>query len=141
MKSKFNSRRQLIVGATCLLSTPLMAGSALDVILDGYAYEVNSDITFDVDQQIINIDQSNMTNCQRPGGFLPLDDVNISLQTNSQSIGITNNQYFFAENLYVLTSQTSDVICDNGVYVDDIFVNGFEEPISPFLIFKDGFEN
>ncbi len=103
-----------------------MAGDVLDVILDGYAYEISSDISFDLQQQIIHIDQSNMTNCLRPGGFLPLDNANTSLQTNGQSIGITYNRYFVTDNIYLVTSQTSNVICDNGVYVDDLFVNGFE---------------
>lgn len=103
-----------------------MAGNVLDVVLDGYAYEVSSDISFDLEQQIIHINQSNMTNCLRPGGFLPLDDVNTSLQTNGQSIGITFNRYYVTENIYLVTSQTSNVVCDNGVYVDEIFSDSLE---------------
>ena len=113
----------------------------LELILDGHAYTVNSNVNININQQTIFIAESDLFNCLRPDNLPPLNNASMTLIANNQDIGIEQFRYFVEGRLLFLTSETSNLICDNGAFVDQIFVQGFESPVSPFLIFGNGFDN
>lgn len=125
----------------CSLTYKSHAFTDVEVILDGYAYAINSNLSINLGQQTITIPDSDLENCMRTGGLLPLNNAYFTLLTNNQAIGIDQFKYFVESRLLYLTSETSNVVCDNGIFVDQIFDQGFEQPVSPFLIFSNGFEN
>jgi len=98
----------------------------LEVILDGYAYTVYSNVTISLNLQFIFIADSDLVNCLRPNGLIPLNNADTTLITNNQGIGINKIRYAVESRLLFLTSETSNVVCENGLFVDQIFVQGFE---------------
>ncbi len=123
------------------LSSTSWAMGDLELILDGYAYAVNSNVNININQQTIFIAESDLFNCLRPDDLPPLNNASMTLIANNQDIGITQFRYYVEGRLLFFTSETSNLICDNGVFVDQIFVQGFERPVSPFLIFGNSFDN
>ena len=109
----------------------------LEVVLDGYAYAVNSDVTISLNQQFIFIAQSDLINCLRPDDLIPLNNADLTLITNNQGIGLEQFRYAVESRLLFLTSETNDLACDNGLFVDSIFSHGFE-PVD--LIFSGDFD-
>ena len=103
---------------------PCVAGSVTPV-LDGYAYELSSDVIIDLEDQIITID-SNMENCEQPNGDPPIDTSLYALNNNSEFIGILQFSYNTTTGTMFFTSETGNLVCANGVYVDTLFANGFE---------------
>jgi hypothetical protein len=101
-------------------------GNNIEVILDGFAYAIFSDISIDLEQKTIMIIDSEIENCLRSTGSLPLNTANLTLMTNNQDIGIEQFRYLVDSRLLYLSSETSDIVCDNGVFVDHIFYQGFE---------------
>lgn len=132
-----------LLALAALSSLPLTSHAFVDieVVLDGYAYTVNSDVAINLGQGTIIIPDSSLENCERPNALIPLNTAYLTLITNNQDIGIDQFKYSVQSRLMFLTSETSNVVCDNGLFVDQIFGQGFEQPISPFLIFGSGFEN
>lgn len=103
-----------------------MAQNPLELILDGYAYEVFSDVLIDLPNKTFTIADSEATNCLQPIGAIPLNTPGtFTLETNNQDIGIERNRLVVAANLLYLTSETSNLLCDNGVFVDQIFEQSF----------------
>lgn len=98
---------------------------AITPVLDGYAYELYDDIIIDTNNHIINID-SNMVNCEQPNGDPPLDTVLYALYNTSQFIGIRQFTYNTNIQTVFFTSETGNLLCDNGVYVDTIYAGSFE---------------
>ncbi len=137
-----NLSKQTALCVSVLLSTtPVMAQNQLELILDGHAYGVNSNVTSNLANKTITVTDSEATNCLRPGNLTPLNNAgNFTLLTNNQAIGIVQSRYWVKNKLLFLTSETSNLICNNGIFVDRIFKEGFGEFISPFLIFADGFD-
>ena len=122
-------------------SSSTVAMESVDLILDGYVYSVNSNVNINTNQLTIFIADTELENCLRPNGLAPLNNSNMSLIANNQDIGVEQFHYFVASKLLFLTSESSNLVCDNGVFVDQIFVQGFERQVSPFLIFASSFEN
>ncbi len=107
------------------LATNNLGQNNLIAILDGYAYLVTSDVMINLGQQSINF-ASDIENCLRPDNQPPLNNATLTLLTNNQNIGLDQFRYQIEERLLFLTSETSNLVCDNGVFVDQIFTNGFE---------------
>lgn len=125
MKTLFNRKTCCVIA---LFSThSIIAQNQLELILDGYAYQVNSDIVYNINNNTLSIAESDATDCMRPGDLLPLNSAgSMTLLTNSQSIGISRTRYLVEGNLLFLTSETSNLICNNGVFIDQIFVDDFD---------------
>ncbi|MCX7552708.1 hypothetical protein OS175_02355 [Marinicella sp. S1101] len=112
---------------TLSVSTNTLAQNPLELILDGYAYEVFSDVLIDLPNKTFTIADSAASNCLQPSGSTPLNTPgNFTLETNNQDIGIERNRLVVAANLLYLTSETSNLLCDDGVFVDQIFVQSFD---------------
>jgi len=122
--------------AMVTLAMNKLAMNDLEVILDGYAYAVNSDVSINLEPQTIVVD-SELENCLRPNGQLPLNNASWTLTTNNQEIGIEHFRYAIESRLLFLSSETSNVVCDNGIFIDQIFVHGFE---SADTVFSQGFD-
>ncbi len=116
------------------------ASNQLELILDGYAYTVNSDVAINLGQQTVIGVETNSVNCAQANGSMPLNNATMTLVTNNQNIGLDRFQYFISDRLLFMTSETSNVVCDNGLFVDTVFAQGFEPAPSPYLIFSSGFE-
>jgi|GEM_PF-3954861 len=123
---KKNTWNHLILASLISFNTASFAMDDLEVILDGYAYQVNSDVIISLPQQFIFIANSEMENCMLPNGLPPSDTAGLSLITNNQGIGIKRFRYAVESRLLFLTSETSNVVCDNGLFIDQIFFDGFE---------------
>ncbi len=128
----------LALASLSCFTTASFALNDLEVVLDGYAYVINSDVAINLSQQIIYIAESDLENCLRPNDLIPLNNVDLTLITNNQGIGINQTRYAVESRLLFLTSESINLVCDNGVFIDQIFVQGFEPPE---LIFKNGYEN
>lgn len=144
--STFGAGAKCGCGYLALLSLGIFSSGALamdnlELILDGHAYSVNSNVNININQQTIFIAESDLFNCMRPNGLPPLNNASMTLIANNQDIGIEQFRYYVEAQLLFLTSETSNLVCDNGVFVDQIFVQGFEQQVSPFLIFGNSFEN
>ena len=100
----------VMIGLSALVSNSALA---VTPVLDGYAYQLNSNISIDLKNQIISFD-SDMLNCQQPNGDPPLDTVNFAANTNGQFIGVTQFYYIIAHGNFYFTSETVDLLCDNG---------------------------
>lgn len=130
-----------LIGSITTFSIPAMSQNQLELVMDGYAYPIISDVVFNIDNRTITIAESETYNCLQFNQSLPLNSgTNFTLLTNNQSIGISNTKYSVDSNLLFFTSETNNLICDDGIDVDTIFTQGFEKFISPFVIFADGFD-
>ncbi len=117
---------QMKLSLVCLLVLNLDAKAEnLIVILDNYAYQPSSDLTLDLSHKIFSMN-SNMIDCHRLWGGPPLDTNDYALHTNSQFIGLDQFKFNVPQNIVVLKSETGDLICTNGIFVDPIFQSGFE---------------
>ena len=130
-KNNFNLLTLILVGSLPLTSFAgnNLALSNLEIVLDGYAYVTSSDVIINLEEQTINV-ESEIENCTRPNNQPPLNNSNWTLITNNQEIGIEDFHYIIESRLLFLTSETSNVVCDNGLFIDQIFVDGFEAPIT-----------
>ncbi|MCB1582433.1 MAG: hypothetical protein R3E90_00865 [Marinicella sp.] len=118
------------------LTSSVYAGSVAP-ILDGYAFELYSNVTIDINNHIITID-SNMQNCEQPNGSPPLEDNLYALHDSNypnQFIGLSQITYNTSSGRLFFTSETSDLFCINGKYVDTIFANDFSD-----LVFANSFD-
>lgn len=107
-----------------MTTSPLLAATTTPV-LDGYAYQLFSDIEIDTSNQIISI-ESNMLNCEQPNGDPPADTEPYALSTNNQFIGLSRFVYNVDNNHIYFTSETNNIVCDNGVFIEIIFTGSFE---------------
>ncbi len=105
--------------------TALQTTADITPVLDGYAYELYGDVAIDTENNVITID-SNMQNCQQPNGDPPLDTTIYALYNNSEFIGLSQFVYKTSSDTLFFTSETSNLVCSNGVYVDTIYAGGFE---------------
>lgn len=94
-------------------------------ILDQYAYTLSGDVMIDLTNQNIII-ESDMVNCQQENGQPPIDTTAYALYTNNQFIGLVDFKYDTYHNKINFYSETNDLICDNGVFVDVLFTTSFE---------------
>ena len=97
-------------------------------ILDQHAYTMTGDMIIDLSSQNIIV-FSNMLNCQQENGDPPIDTQAYALFTNNQFIGLNRFKYDVDQNTMVFISETNDLVCDNGVFVDVLHVTGFEAPL------------
>ncbi|WP_223787434.1 hypothetical protein [Marinicella meishanensis] len=97
----------------------------LTPVLDGHAYQLNGDVMIDFANQIIHFN-SDMTECLQANGQPPLDTLDWAAATNLQFIGLQRFSFNTSHNNLYLSSETADVLCDNAVYVDTLFANGFD---------------
>jgi len=109
----------VIFGSSSLTAAPLTP------VLDGYAYELSADVIIDINNHVITI-ESNMQNCQQTGGEPPIDTALYALFSNNQFIGLQQITYNTMTDTLFFSSETSDLTCDNGVYVDTIYAGDFE---------------
>ena len=124
---------------TVLIASSFMAAKSAPVtpVLDGYAYELNSDVVIDTQNNIISID-SNMVNCLQPNNNPPLENTLYALHdvnSPNQFIGLNQITYNTSSGRLFFTSETSNLLCTNGVYVDTIFADDFSG-----IIFANGFD-
>jgi hypothetical protein len=110
----------IISNVTCAV-----VAAPLTPVLDGYGYELYEDVIIDTENNIITID-SNMQNCQQMNGDPPLDLNLYALFNNNQFIGLKYFNYNTTTDTIFFTSESVDLICDNGVYVDTIYKGTFE---------------
>ena len=114
---------------TCVTAMTLTTHSSqaqnLTPELDQFAYTMTGDVNIFLDSQIITF-TSNMTNCQQANGNPPIDTGPTALVTNAQFIGITAFRYNLKNRKVQFNSETRDLICDNGVFVEVLFTDDFE---------------
>lgn len=109
-----------------LVSAFAWSGSqAVTPVLDRHAYQLTSDISIDLVNKIISFN-SNMLNCEQANGSPPLDTADFALHSNSQFIGLNNFSYRTKTNQLWMTSETNDVLCTNGQFIDEVFSGDFE---------------
>ncbi len=94
-------------------------------ILDQYAYTLSGDVMIDLTNQNIII-ESDMFNCQQENGDPPIDTTPFALFANNQFIGLINFRFDTYHNRIYFNSETNDLVCDNGIFVDVLFATGFE---------------
>ncbi len=125
--SNLNLSKPCLLGLLVCTITPVMAQTVTPV-LDGYAYQFNSNVVIDFNNQIINFN-SNMLNCLQQNGQPPVDTSVFALTTNKQVIGLNQMIYninHLRQGTIYFTSETGDLICNNGIFVDTIYIDGFE---------------
>ncbi len=93
--------------------------------LDKHSYALTGDAFINLTNKVIIV-QSNMTNCQQANGDLPLDTNPAAMYTNSQFVGLSEIKYNLFSNIITFNSETNDVVCDNGVFVETLFSTAFE---------------
>ena len=120
--NKVKTVNRLCIGLFAISVNP---ASAITPVLDGYAYQVNSDVTIDLENHNI-IFESNMLNCFQPNNNRPLDTVLFAIITNNQFIGINHFTYNTNQDRIYFTSETSNLTCENGTFVDTLFYGDFE---------------
>ena len=120
--NKEKTIKNLCIGLIAVFVNP---ASAITPVLDGYAYQLNSDVTIDLVNHNFIFD-SNMLNCEQPNNDPPLDTALFAIITNNQFIGINQFTYSISQERLYFSSETADLICDNGIYVDTFFMDGFE---------------
>lgn len=122
LKTPIPSLLGLIV---CTLIPSIAPAQQIIPAMDNYAYQFNSDVVIDFDNKIINFN-SDMINCLQQNGQPPLDNSVYALTTNAQIIGLKKMVYNVDQGVIYFTSETADLICTNGVFIDLIYNNGFE---------------
>ncbi len=121
-----NISRPLVLGILVSALTPINTwAQSLSASLDKYAYQLNSNVVIDLNNEIIDFD-SNMVNCLQPNGQVPIDTSVFGLSTNGQVIGLKKVNYDVDQRVIQFTSETSDLICINGIFIDLIYMNGFD---------------
>ncbi|MFC3192801.1 hypothetical protein ACFODZ_00980 [Marinicella sediminis] len=101
------------------------SGQAVTPVIDRYAYLLSSDVTIDLTNKIISF-SSNINNCQQAGGSPPTDTSEFAVFTNNQFIGLSYFRYDTRKKQLWMISESNDLICENGLFINDIFDNGFE---------------
>jgi len=109
----------------CTLIPGIAPAQQLILALDKYAYQFDSDVIIDFNNEIIDFD-SNMINCLQPNAQAPLDTSVFALSTNLQIIGLKKVIYNVEQGVIYFTSETADLVCTNGIFIDLIYNNGFE---------------
>ena len=112
-----------MVMALCLLIPA--ANSQITPVLDGYAYELYDDITIDTTNKIIILN-TNMSACEQPNMDDPVDTTVYALDNGTQYIGLSRTTYNIASQRVYFSSETSNLYCTDGVYVDTIYEGDFE---------------
>ena len=114
---------------TCLialsLTTKTTQAQNLTPHLDQYSYLLNGHVSIDLSNQIVSF-ASNMTNCQQANGNPPLDTGPTAVFTNGQFIGIKKMRYDIYDRTVGFISETGDLSCDNGVFVEVLFAEDFQ---------------
>lgn len=125
MRTMKKTKQAKVIVLALSTITALPAVADITPVLDGYAYELYDDVIIDTENNIITID-SNLQNCQQPNGDPPLDTTLYALYSNSEFIGLSQFVYKTSTDTLFFTSETSNLVCSNGVYVDTIYGGGFE---------------
>lgn len=86
------SKRSLLNSTLLTMALPTAAHNHVKLILDGYAYEVNSNIIYNISNKTICIENSQAANCLRPGNLLTLEQCR-EYNINNQAIGTVNNRF------------------------------------------------
>jgi|GEM_PF-1780639 len=103
-------------------------------VLDGYKYSSPINIVYRTDNQ--KVKNPDITNCTAAG--IPVVDIQIgtTLKTGDNiHIALNAVNYSLAQGRFYLTSVLGNVICQDGVYEDDLFVGGFEQLIDGKLFY------
>lgn len=144
----FTASRECCIGNSCQQQTGVVldnpTNKQLRIALDGYEYEVDSDIQLIHAVNLISIPSTPLRSCQKQSGGFPSVG---SGQTNLSA----SNVYFGLSSVYLdvknwrLTMRSIDqnLVCQNGTLIppetppggDVIFYDGFDN-----IIFKNGFE-
>ena len=101
------------------------AGHAVTPVLDRHAYLLSSNVNIDLENKIISF-SSNISGCQQADGSPPIDTSDYAVFTNNQFIGL--NRFFYntrSDRLWMI-SETDDLTCINGVFIDPVFNSGFD---------------
>jgi hypothetical protein len=101
------------------------SGQAVTPVLDRYAYLLSSNVSIDLDNKIISF-SSNMSGCQQADGSPPTDTSDYAVFTNNQFIGLQRMSFNTRTNRLWMISETNDLTCANGLFIDPLFDNGFD---------------
>ncbi|WP_395373867.1 hypothetical protein [Marinicella sp. W31] len=98
------------------------------VVIDGYLYSVQSDISLFHASKTFSINTSSISDCRRPNNSTPtavsMNDT--SLATNDVAIGLSQAYIDVDTWRLIVTSQDGDLLCTgNEAFVDVIFEDGF----------------
>ena len=126
-----------LVGMGLCLSIQPSFASDITPVLDGYAYHLNGDINIDLSNRLITFN-TNMGECRQPNGDPPLDTEPYALATNGQFIGLQAFNYHFSHRNIYFSSETLNLVCPGGWYVDTLFGHGFDWVTE--LIYANGFD-
>lgn len=97
-------------------------------VLDGHTYSSPINIVYRSDNQ--KVKNPNVVNCTTSG--LPVPDIQVGTTFKTgDNIHIALNaiNYSLSQGRVYLTSVFGNVVCQNGVYEDGLFVGGFESLI------------
>ena len=102
-----------------------MASANVAFVLDGHSYSSPPNIVYRTDNQ--KVKNPNVTACTSNGIAVPDVPGGTTFKTGDNiHIGLTAVHYNLHQSRLYLTSEFGNIICDSGVYDDDLFVGGFE---------------
>lgn len=125
---------QCCLGSSCtdedaVLFSKVNHSTCPQLVVDGYVYEVNSDIQIFNSSRLVNVNNSSINSCQTPGGGLPSLGTGFIFASGAVAIGI--EQLFINESDWtlIMTSTDGNLTCQGGqIYADEIiFKNGFDK--------------
>ena len=115
--------------ALALAGMTSVQAASIAFVLDGHKYNSQNPIVYRTDNQ--KIKNPNMANCTSAGAPVPDSHVGTSLKTGDiVHIALNSVNYSLAQGRLYLTSTLGNVICQDGVYEDGLFVGGFEQLIN-----------
>ena len=102
-----------------------MASANVAFVLDGHTYSSPPNIVYRTDNQ--KVKNPNVTACTSNGITVPNMNFGTTFKTGDNvHIGLSTVQYNLSQGRLYLTSVFGNVICNSGVYVDNLFTGGFE---------------
>jgi len=97
-------------------------------VLDGHKYNSPTNIVYRTDNQKVKNPQ--VSNCTSNGIPVPDIQVGTTLKTGDNiHIALSGVNYSLSQGRLYLTSVFGNVLCQDGVYEDGLFIGGFEKII------------
>lgn len=148
VKVTLSTPRECCIGNSCSQYTQILldnpTSKELKVALDGYEYEVNSNIQLIHSVNLFSIADTPMRSCMKAtGGFPAIGTGQTNISASNFYLGISNAYLDVKNWRLMLRSIDGNVVCQNGTLIspetppggDVIFYDGFDN-----IIFKNGFE-
>lgn len=148
VQSTFTTSRECCVNGGCSQYTGVALNNPtnkqLKIALDGYEYEVNSEVQLIHSVNLLSIASTPLRSCMKAsGGFPSVGTGQTNLSASNVYLGLSSVYLDVANWRLMMRSIDNNLVCDNGTLLppdtpggDVIFYDGFDVS----LIFKNGFE-